>query len=360
MDIIESSIRYNLNILDGMIILDNGSTDNTLTILKNLKEEGLPVFYFEDVDSKFEQDKKMTQLLKMAVDEFNADIIVTLDADEFITSNNLGNPRKILEKLESPNYYLVKWKIYIPDFRENIHNKFIPSQITYVRDEKLETFYKVIIPKELVKEYNVKISFGNHDLIYDQEYGNLINNVYKSDLCISHFPIRSKEQTLSKIVVGWINLPLEIRMGHFKGSMFHWYKIFEWIKEFGEIKDEDVIKFAKLFALENKDIKVNVHEDAMDLSFCRNIEIKYTNEKVRPISNILEQFEITYKESLEQKQLLLNKIEDLSVELDELYNLKSNKEKQLNNKLKNYENSKSWIITSPFRKISIIIRNILN
>ena len=99
-----------------MIILDKGSTDNTLTILKNLKKEGLHVFYFEDVDSKFEQDKKMTQLLKMAVDEFNADIIVTLDADEFITSNNLGNPRKILEKLESPNYYLVKWKIYIPDF----------------------------------------------------------------------------------------------------------------------------------------------------------------------------------------------------------------------------------------------------
>jgi len=39
MDIIESFIRYNLNILDGMIILDNGSTDNTLTILKNLKKE---------------------------------------------------------------------------------------------------------------------------------------------------------------------------------------------------------------------------------------------------------------------------------------------------------------------------------
>ena len=86
-DIIESFIRYNLNIVDGMIILDNGSTDSTLNIIKNLKDEGLPVFYIEDEDRKYEQDKKMTQLLNKAVDEFDADIIIPLDVDEFITSN---------------------------------------------------------------------------------------------------------------------------------------------------------------------------------------------------------------------------------------------------------------------------------
>ena len=37
MDVIESFVRYNLNILDGMIILDNGSTDDTLKILKLLQ-----------------------------------------------------------------------------------------------------------------------------------------------------------------------------------------------------------------------------------------------------------------------------------------------------------------------------------
>ena len=95
--------------------------------------------------------------------------------------------------------------------------------------------------------------------------------------------------------MGWINLPLEIKMDHLKMSNYHWQKIFKWIKEFGEIKNEDVIEFAKQFALESEDIKVNVHEDAMDLSFCKNIEIKYSNDKVRPISNILEQFDFTYQ-----------------------------------------------------------------
>ena len=170
MDIIESFIRYHLNIVDGMIILDNSSTDDTLTIIKKLKDEGLSVFYIEDEDSKYAQDKKMTDLLKIAVDKFDADIILPLDVDEFITSRHHGNPRKILEKLESPNYYLVKWKTYIPYFDKKIHNKFIPSQITFARDEELEEYYKVIIPKELVKNYSVELSFGNHEIIYNKKF----------------------------------------------------------------------------------------------------------------------------------------------------------------------------------------------
>ena len=357
MDIIESFIRYNLNILDGMIILDNGSTDSTLNIIKCLKDEGFPVFYIEDEDIKYQQDKKMSQLLRIAVDEFDADIIIPLDVDEFIITNDDGNPRTILEKLESPNYYLVKWKTYIPDFGEKIDNKFIPAQITFIRDEKLEKFYKVIIHKDLIKDYSVKLTFGNHDLIYDQKFEHLIKSEFNPDLAIAHFPIRSKEQTLSKVIVGWINLPPEIKMAHLKMSNYHWQKMFKHIKEFGEIQNEDVIDFAKKFALESEDIKVNIEEDPMDLSFCRNIEIKYTNDKIRPISNILENFDLTYKESIVQKQLLLNKIEDMSMELNKVYDLKYLEEKRLKNKLGKYENSKSWMITSPLRKISNFIRN---
>jgi len=43
-DIIESFVRYNLNIFDEMILLDNGSSDNTLNILNSLKRENLPIY----------------------------------------------------------------------------------------------------------------------------------------------------------------------------------------------------------------------------------------------------------------------------------------------------------------------------
>ncbi len=55
MDIIESFVRYNLNILDGMIILDNASTDDTLKILNLLKLENLPIFIFKDENSEFDK-----------------------------------------------------------------------------------------------------------------------------------------------------------------------------------------------------------------------------------------------------------------------------------------------------------------
>ena len=148
MDIIESFVRYNINIFDGMIILDNGSTDDTLEILKLLKSEGLSLFLLEDGDREYDQAAKMNQLLLKAVNEFNADIIVPLDADEFLVSAIKGNPRKIMEKIDDTSYFQIKWKTYIPDFEKNENKTFIPSKITFVRDESLEEFYKVIIPNE--------------------------------------------------------------------------------------------------------------------------------------------------------------------------------------------------------------------
>lgn len=53
-DIIESFIRYHLNIFDFMILLDNGSTDDTSFILNKLMEENLPLYVINDTDRYFE------------------------------------------------------------------------------------------------------------------------------------------------------------------------------------------------------------------------------------------------------------------------------------------------------------------
>ena len=361
MDIIESFIRYNLNIVDGMIILDNGSTDNTLNIIKKLKDEGLSVFYIEDEDSNYAQDRKMTNLLNIVVDKFDADIILPLDVDEFITSKHHGNPRKILEKLESPNYYLVKWKTYIPHFDKKINNKFIPSQITFARDEELEKYCKAIIPKELVKNYSVKLSFGNHDIIYNKKYRDIIKSEYNPDLSIAHFPLRSKEQTFSKIVVGWISsLHRDDRA---EGECFHWENIFNKLKENEEISNEDVTNLASEYALKGDAGPVNIKEDPMDLTFCNNIDIIYTPDKINPISNLLygfESFSISHlnfkRESIVNEQRLNSEISNASLQLKEMML----QEKLLKNKVNKYKNSLSWKITSPLRKIGKIIRDLNN
>lgn len=83
-DIIESFVRYHCNIFDGMIIRDNCSSDNTLKILKHLKAEGKPIYILHDPSIEFTQSKKMTELLYCTIDNHNSDIIVPLDADEFL------------------------------------------------------------------------------------------------------------------------------------------------------------------------------------------------------------------------------------------------------------------------------------
>lgn len=63
-DIIESFIRYNLNIFDEMLILDNGSTDDSVNIISKLQDENLPVILIKENDRFFDQNDILTCLLK--------------------------------------------------------------------------------------------------------------------------------------------------------------------------------------------------------------------------------------------------------------------------------------------------------
>ena len=106
-DIIESFVRYHLNIVDEMIILNNGSTDDTNYILNQLLNEILPITVIDDKDKYFKPVQKMNFLLKKAIQEFGADIVCPIDVDEFITSDT-GNPRDFIEQIDQFTYYKLK------------------------------------------------------------------------------------------------------------------------------------------------------------------------------------------------------------------------------------------------------------
>ena len=333
-DIIESFIRYNLNIVDEMIILNNGSTDETEYILNQLKNEGLLVHIINDEDRYFEPSEKYNFLLKKAITEFNADIICPLDADEFIVCEDDENPRKTIEKITPHSYYKIKWKTYIPtEADEDI--LFIPSRIKHIRSENIESFYKIILTKELFLDYNVKIEIGNHDLIIDSKFKNKITSLENTNLRIAHFPLRSKEQTTSKVLV---NYPNTLSRKKFNPNYSHHYpKMFKKMKEIGEIDIKDVTEFAKEYSLESNEMieKIDIILDPINLEFCKNIEIKY-NFKINPLENLLENYIYFAKEIHNFK----NQIENLE-----------NKNDKLKIKNNEYKNSNSWKITAPLRKM---------
>ena len=96
MDVIESFVRHTLGFADLLIVADHKSTDQTREILEKLRDEGLPLI-IEDVRTAiYEQADVMTHLLWEAADVQKADLVVPLDADEFLVPTGGASCRAVL------------------------------------------------------------------------------------------------------------------------------------------------------------------------------------------------------------------------------------------------------------------------
>jgi len=297
-DIIESFVRYHLNIVDEMIILDNCSSDETPLIITKLIGEGLPIVFIRDLDNNYNQSFKMNLLMEKAFKEHNADIVCVLDVDEFLISSENSNPREILNNLDLDEYYLAKWITYIPTENDS-NDLFIPKRITHVRDENLERFFKVIVTKGIFFSYSPNLEMGNHNLTFPDS-----NNPPKSlqlPLKIAHFPIRSIEQCISKVSVGWPNL-VSINTQN-KSWGWHWRNIFEKIKSHKNIDFKDLENFAKYYALKDFGDEIKIIAQPINLDFCKNIEIKY-HFRYNYLRNILDGYEQSSKQLMSFKRLV--------------------------------------------------------
>ena len=323
-DIIESFVRYHLNIVDLMIILNNGSTDDTIFILNKLIEENLPIVVINDEDRYFEPMEKYNFLLKKAVNDYDADIICPLDVDEFLTSDN-GNPRDIIQNMPPFTFYKIKWRTYVPSQDDDNNQKFIPSRITNIRDENVETFYKVVLTRDLSYHYNARLSTGNHNLNVQDRFKNDVNCEIRFDLKIAHFPLRSIEQMTSKVLVSYPNV---LSRKNVNPNMSHHYPLMfnKYLKE-GAIEINDVAEFAKQYSLEEnkgnvelkyRDIEVTQHP--LNLDFCENIDIKY-DFVLNPFKNVLENYVYFAGEIhnfKKDKELSANMINDIKEEKEDV------------------------------------------
>ena len=283
-----------------------------------------------------------------------------MDADEFLISANGGNPRDILEKINLDKVYQIPWQTYVP--YNTTQHEFIPSQLQYCRDSSYENFFKVIIPTNLIKNRNVLVSEGNHDVININSKEKLFN------LKIAHYPIRSIEQIYSKICVGALNYLSS--SSYKKGQAWHWFRLYNEIKV-GR-KCLDIVELSKYYDIQDKlSQDVVIHFNLIDLSFCDNIQLKYSNSNIDYLANILNNCEnIISKYNKTSKDLI-----DLNLELsskDELINDYKDEIEHLNKtiadkdlKINRYSgelnrlvNSKSWRFTSVFRLIFNKLRKI--
>lgn len=197
-EIIESFVRYNYNFVDEMVIIDNGCTDSTIRIVRKLIGEGFKITVYDESLEAYNQYRLDNKYLNKIIDEIKPDIILPLDADEFLTGE--GNPRDILEQLSLNSIYYVTWRWYVMTKEDDKTEAFIPRKMSYCLTRPAWNYSdgtpvtKSIIPAVYYKKMGLTLSMGHHTV-----FGNDKAKITRLDnLQFAHYRAISEQQLIYK------------------------------------------------------------------------------------------------------------------------------------------------------------------
>ena len=207
MDIIESFVRHTLSFADELLLIDHQSSDKTAEILRSLQQEGLPLTVHTSRRVEYAQAEMTTGLLYEAINQHGADLVIPLDADEFLVGTKAGKSvREYLEELDSSCIYKLPWRRYSPYQPDVRREEFMLSR-PVLGDIYRDTGNKCIIGAKAVLDHKLQLVQGNHYLYYvkdGQMFG--MDMLDCQTLELAHFYWRSSEQFQTKIAVSWPNL----------------------------------------------------------------------------------------------------------------------------------------------------------
>jgi len=287
-DIIETFIRYHIDFLDGMVILDNGSTDRTAEIILKLAEEDLPVYLVFDDNPSYEQADITTELLYTTIKSHNPDYVIPLDVDEFLTTDSDKSVRQEIEDTLNDNtLYYLSWITYVPTEKDDISELNILKRITHRRKFQFNHDQKIIFHTSIPKKYDVLITQGNHDLLIRQ--GIRINKSNLLNFHLAHYPLRSIGQVKSKFLVGWL-----ANLARKEQVLFDWYYFYNIIKN-NDIDMKYLKQMASCYNVLDRNLEIKIIDNPLYLH--NQIELKYTRTTdTEYFNNVL-----NYCESLAKK-----------------------------------------------------------
>lgn len=202
-DIIEHFVRHNLSFADIVIIMDHDSCDGTSEILRCLQKEDNKLIVYKCDAMGYIQSEIMTSLMKEAALKYGADVIVPLDADEFLLSYSGHEIRTAIMSLPNDIVCQLPLVSHMIDDTSLLLEKFILSCPCKLLQELGGA--KVLITAGKWNWQAMMLHQGNHYVsCFSNNVWNDIAAKAQGKLYIAHFARRSHEQQLSKFVVGWV------------------------------------------------------------------------------------------------------------------------------------------------------------
>ena len=217
-DVIESFVRHTLTFADKILIRDHMSSDKTGYILDKLMAEGLPVSVSTEKNPAHIQAKVLTELFWQALAE-GADLVLPLDADEFLVGNSPSiKPAKILQNLSANKVYHLPWRLYAP--QKWSEKNFLLYQSLW-RSTDLAPGGKMIVGKNSVSTGDA-VAEGNHNIIRRVSAETMVHLPKDdvTDIHIAHFYWRSQEQHATKVAVSWMNIVAEFSNVSFSSGSY--------------------------------------------------------------------------------------------------------------------------------------------
>lgn len=225
-DIIEAFVRHNLTVVDGLSIVDHGSSDGTPEILAALAAEGLPLRTTVDATVEFRQSAVLTRLARQVFADSDPDYIFLLDADEFLKVPSRSRLEARLKPLPPEVHAVQSWQSYVPDF-ENQRDTVSLLKSARRAPPPQPPVNKAIVSRHFLHSPTL-LAEGNHLVLRAvgaESYPIVRHAPLPPDECaIAHVPVRSAAQFSAKIAVGWLSCL--IQPGRSEQLSYHWRDAF--------------------------------------------------------------------------------------------------------------------------------------
>ncbi|MDQ2991892.1 MAG: glycosyltransferase family 2 protein [Candidatus Eremiobacteraeota bacterium] len=237
-DVLEEFVRHTLKFVDRLVIVNNGSLDETQKILRALEAESLRLTVWDD-HVVAPEPELLAILARKAFSETKADFLLLLDADEFIRTGSREVLEKALVALPENAHALIPWVTYVPSPKDDVLARGVLSRLRWRRRSEAMQFCKLVLHRSFVDRPNATLCFGNHEIL--DVPAPRVESLDGIEL--AHFPVRSLRQIQNKALLGW-SMFMAMGFGEQNDIAFQWKRLYGNLLSTAEWTELDLFQYA--------------------------------------------------------------------------------------------------------------------